>query len=161
MQNNNLLDEHEKWMSLCIELAKQALQRGNPPVGSIIVKEGIVLGQGIEAGKTKKDVTCHAEIEAVRDAVSKNELNDLSGCTLYSTHEPCLMCSYVIRHYKISFVVSGTSVPFIGGSSSPYPLLKIGDISIWADPPQIIEGVLKEACQALSKAYVDRNIKQK
>ncbi len=148
-------------MSLCIELAKEALQTGNAPVGSIIVKEGIMLGQGIEAAKTKKDITFHAEIEAIRDSLTKNKLVDLNGCTLYSTHEPCLMCSYVIRHYKISLVVSGTSVPFIGGFSSPYPLLKIGDISIWTDPPQIIEGVLKEACQALSKAYVDRNIKQK
>lgn len=160
MEKDISLNEHERWMRLCIELAKEALQKGDPPVGSLIVKDGKMLGKGIEAGKSKRDITCHAEIEAIRDALSKNELNDLHGCALYSTHEPCLMCSYVIRHYKISLVVSGSSVPSVGGFSSSYPLLKVSDILVWTAPPQIIEGVLREACQALSQAYAYKNQKQ-
>ncbi len=153
MQEPPQIEAHEKWMHICIQLAKQALQEGNPPVGSLLVKEGNILGEGKEAGKTKKDITCHAEIEAIRDALKNTPNNDLSGSTLYTTHEPCLMCSYVIRHHKVSKVVIGTRVSFIGGVSSAYPLLIAENIPIWTTPPLIVENVLREACQALSQAY--------
>ena len=98
-------------------------------------------------------MTCHAEIEAIRDAVQKHGAGAVRDATLYSTHEPCLMCAYVIRHHQVSRVVVGATVPAVGGFSSAYPLLTAGDIAIWSDPPQIVEGVLREACQALSRAY--------
>ncbi len=139
-----------------MQLARLALAEGNPPVGSVIVKDGMLMGEGIEAGKSKKDITCHAEIEAIRDAMRKTDVNDLRGCILYSTHEPCLMCSYVIRHHRVSLVVVGMPVPEIGGFSSAYPLLTAQDIAIWSDPPEIVQGVLKEACEALIREYAQK-----
>jgi len=153
MEESMQPEEHEKWMRICLELARMALQSGNPPVGSIIIQDGKMIGEGIEAGKSKKDITCHAEIEAIRDAMTKTQQHDLNGSSLYSTHEPCLMCSYVIRHYKISKVITGTCVPAIGGFSSAYPLLIATDIDIWSTPPHIINNVLKEDCQALTHEY--------
>lgn len=144
-------------MRICIHLGTQALLRGDPPVGAVIVKGGEILGRGIEAGKTMKDITFHAEIEAIRDAIKNTKAKDLQGCTLYSTHEPCLMCAYVIRHYKISCIVCGTTVPFIGGFSSTYPLLTATNIPLWIDPPLIIEGILAEECEQLTLAYQSRN----
>ncbi len=145
--------EHEKWMRNCLELGKAALGRGNPPVGSVLVQAGRLVGEGAEAGKSKNDITCHAEIEAIRDAVGKHGAAVLRGATLYSTHEPCLMCAYVIRHHQVGRVVVGTTVPAVGGFSSDYPLLTATDIPTWPAPPHIIEGVLREACQALSREY--------
>ncbi len=150
------MEEHEKWIRACLELARQALAWGNPPVGSVIVKDGKRIGEGTEAGKSKRDITCHAEIEAIRNALKNAEVNDLRGCTLYSTHEPCLMCSYVIRHHQVGLVVVGMTVPAVGGFSSAYPLLTAQDIAIWSDPPRVVEGVLKEACQAVTREYAQQ-----
>ncbi|QHT72179.1 nucleoside deaminase [Rhodocytophaga rosea] len=152
------IKEHEYWMQICIELGKQAMQDGNPPVGSILVKDKQIIGEGREAGKSKSDITCHAEIEAIRDAVRKGNTHFLSEALLYTTHEPCIMCSYVIRHHKIPVVVMGTEVPLIGGCSSEYPILTTDTISIWSAPPQIITGVLKEECD-LSTGDFRKNFK--
>lgn len=58
----------EDYMRQCIELAKLARQNGDAPVGSLIVRDGNILAEGIEAVKTKSDITAHAEIEAIRRA---------------------------------------------------------------------------------------------
>ncbi len=147
------MKEHEKWMRWCLSLAQQALQQGDYPVGAVVVKEGELIGEGVEAGKSKKDITCHAEIEAIREARQTTDSADLQGCILYSTHEPCIMCSYVIRHHKISQVIIGTTVPELGGVTSAYPLLTAPNFSKWANPPQVVQGVLVEACRALNLAY--------
>ena len=95
-----------------------------------------MIGQGIEASKFHQDTTYHAEVEAIRDAVKKYG-TDLSGATLYTTHEPCILCSYVIRHHRISRVVIKKAVAHIGGASSRFPILTTSDISVWVTPPII------------------------
>jgi tRNA(adenine34) deaminase len=59
------MTNHITHMKQCVSLGKQAMLNGNPPVGSVIVKNNKVIGIGLEAGKTSKDITQHAEIEAV------------------------------------------------------------------------------------------------
>jgi len=98
---------HYFYMKSCIDLALTAKARGDSPVGSVVVQDGIIIGEGIEGGKTKKDITFHAEIEAIREANLMTGNADLSDCILYTTHEPCIMCSYVIRHAEIQMVVFG------------------------------------------------------
>lgn len=137
-------------MSICIDLAKIAKQRGDSPCGSIIVQNGVIIGEGIEEGKTRKDITYHAEIEAIRNATKSLGKQDLSDCTLYTTHEPCIMCSYLIRHTKILVVVSGVLTGEIGGFSSQLPLLTDVSIKRWAAPPTLINGVLEKECAELS-----------
>jgi tRNA(adenine34) deaminase len=137
------------WMQVCLKLGRLARQEGNSPVGAVILKDGRKIGEGREAGRSKKDITCHAEIEAIRDALHQGHL-DLSGAILYTTHEPCIMCSYVIRHHQIARIVIGTEVPEIGGYSSLFPILTTPAIPKWGAPPQITLGVLKQECEALS-----------
>jgi tRNA(adenine34) deaminase len=149
--------EHEYWMSICVELGKQAMLGGNAPVGSILVKNKQIIGRGVEAGKSKQDVTCHAEIEAIRDAIQNGRGRDIQDCTLYTTHEPCIMCSYVIRHHRIACVVMGIEVAAIGGYSSAYPILIAENIPIWTTPPTILTGILPEQCEALNKAFRSNN----
>lgn len=142
---------YETYMRQCISLAAMAKQRGDSPVGSVLVKHGKIISEGVEGGKTQQDITCHAEIEAVRNAVKILGINDLSECILVTTHEPCIMCSYVIRHYKIKLVVVGVTTGEVGGYSSSYPLLLDKKIARWAEPPQIIDGILEEECKDLMK----------
>ena len=60
--------QYESFMRRCIELARIAKQRGDSPVGSVIIKDGQIVAEGIEGSKTHKDITFHAEIEAIRNA---------------------------------------------------------------------------------------------
>lgn len=145
-QGNN---HHEEIMKHCIRLAQQARQRGDSPVGAVIVRDGQLIGSGIEGGKTHQDITCHAEIEAIRQATKQLQTQDLSDCMLYTTHEPCIMCSYVIRHTGIHTVVIGVTSGEIGGVSSALPVLLDQTIQRWRQPPMLITGVLEQECRAL------------
>ncbi|GEO04067.1 tRNA-specific adenosine deaminase [Adhaeribacter aerolatus] len=147
---------HEHWMRICLELAREAMQTGNAPVGAVLVRNGKVIGAGREAGKTNQDITCHAEIEAIRHAISQG-YSDFSEATLYTTHEPCIMCSYVIRHHKISKIIMGLAVPEVGGYTSAYPILKATAITRWGPTPEVIFGTLKEECAALNQEFKLRN----
>lgn len=147
------MHDHEHYMRHCLTLAKEALAQGNPPVGSVVVRDGVIVGRGREAGKSKGDVTCHAEIEALRDAVKNISSGDLSDCSLYTTHEPCLMCAYVLRHHAVRQVIMGVRVKTVGGVSSRYPVLIDDDFEIWAAPPGIVEGICSNECEELSRRY--------
>ncbi|MBS1487886.1 MAG: nucleoside deaminase [Bacteroidetes bacterium] len=142
---------YEGLMFNCIELAKVAQNRGDSPVGAILVKNGKIISEGIEGGKTHRDITFHAEIEAIRNAVNVLNKIDLSDCFMVTTHEPCIMCSYVIRHHKINLIVVGVTTGEIGGCSSKLPLLLDKSISKWVEPPKVITGILEEECKALTQ----------
>ena len=142
-------ESHEFYMEKCIALAKIATKRGDSPVGSILVQDGIIIGEGIEGNNTYSDITFHAEIEAIRRATEHLKSQDLSQATLYTTHEPCIMCSYVIRHTKIRKVVIGVPNKETGGVNSPYPLLLDTAIAKWKTPPILIPGILEDECRTL------------
>lgn len=141
--------QHEFFMARCIELAKLAKANGESPVGSIIVKNNEIIGEGIEAVKAHRDITYHAEIEAIRVTQSKLQPVNLTDAVMYSTHEPCIMCAYVIRHHKIGTIVVGIPSKTLGGYSSPYPLLLDNKIHSWAPAPIVIEDILSVECRAL------------
>mgnify|MGYP001105630206 CR=1 FL=1 len=126
------------YMQRCRLLGKAAAIKGNSPVGAVIIRAGEIISEAEEAGKSKNDITCHAELEAIRFAVKKMGTNDLSGCVMYTTHEPCVMCSYAIRFYKIKKVVFDNTVQYLGGVSSTMPLLTTHEVPPgWSKAPEI------------------------
>jgi len=127
------------YIKRCELLAEEAAAKGDAPVGSIITKGEEIIAEAIEASKHKNDITCHAELEAIRLAVKTLKTNDLSGCVIYSTHEPCIMCSYAIRFYKIKKVVYQHAVNYLGGNSSSMSLLTSKEVPPhWAEVPVIV-----------------------
>lgn len=135
-------DKHSHWfyMRRCEAIGQAAAQKGNSPVGALIVRNGEIVCEAEEANKTKNDVTCHAEIEALRIVVQTLKTNNLSDCILYTTHEPCIMCSYAIRFYKIRKVVFLHSVEYLGGATSSMPLLVSGETPPkWGKAPDVIK----------------------
>ncbi len=136
-------------MRQAIRLARIALERADTPVGSVVVCDGHIVGEGIEAVQSEKDLTAHAEMKAVQEACRALGSLNLGGCTLYTTVEPCFMCSFVIRSAHLSRVVSGKAVPHIGGISSNHPILVDPSIPNWPQPPLVLTGVLEEECRAL------------
>lgn len=127
------MDKHQQYMQRCFELAALAASEGESPVGSVIVKDGHIIGEGYEQSGQFKDITRHAETLAVLDAV-KNE-GSCAGAVLYSNVEPCLLCSYVIRHYKIAEVVFSKASGELGGTNPRFNLLTTNDISTWGSAP--------------------------
>lgn len=142
-------------MKKCLELGEIALKNSDPPVGAILVLNGEIIGKGIESGKTSEDITNHAEIVAIRDAIQKGFASQLSSAALYSTHEPCIMCSYVIRHHKIPKIVYGADVEFIGGFTSQFPVLVTEEIPKWGRKPEVVTGICESDCKELSSKFND------
>ena len=147
--NTAVTHNHEYFMRACIQLALIAKANGESPVGSVVVYDGKIIGEGIEGGKTKRDITFHAEIEAIRRATTFLQSQDLTACILYTTHEPCIMCSYLIRHTKINTVVAGLTTGETGGHSSHLAVLADGNIKKWVAPPLFIAGILEAECRAM------------
>jgi len=146
-------EQHEYYMRQCLDLAEIALAAGDPPVGSIIVLKDKIIGRGIECGRSTGDVTDHAEILAVKDALKNGYADQLHLSVMYTTHEPCIMCAYVIRHYRISEIIYGIAVPHIGGATSRFNVLTTKEFPKWTDQPDIISGVCAAECNHLSEEF--------
>jgi tRNA(Arg) A34 adenosine deaminase TadA len=126
---------HDQFMARCHELAAIAAKEGESPVGSIIVKDGLIIGEGTEKSKQQNDITRHAEVVAIMDALKNTD--SLAGSVLYTNVEPCLLCSYVIRHHKIAEVVFARHSGELGGTHAPFNLLTSPDLKSWGLPPVI------------------------
>lgn len=146
--------KHQFYMMRCIELAQAAKRQGESPVGSILVKDGEIIAEAMEAVKKNRDITCHAEIEVIRNLRHKVQISDLSAYTMYTTHEPCIMCSYVIRHHRIGTIVWGVSTGEIGGQSSAFNILQDETIRAWGSVPKVITGILMDTCKELHNRIV-------
>ncbi|MEL7006058.1 MAG: nucleoside deaminase, partial [Bacteroidota bacterium] len=144
------------YMKICLKLSKIALEAGDPPVGALLVVHDKIIGEGVESGRSTNDITNHAEMLAVKNAIELGNQRFLPEATMYTTHEPCLMCSYAIRHYKIPKIVYGTSVEHIGGHTSEFDILSTQNVPKWTRPPQIIGGICKEECDQLTAEFVRR-----
>src|SRR6188472_4554116 len=112
--------QHERHMRRCVELARQALASGDAPVGSLILDGGMLVSEGVEAVPARHDATAHAEMEALRSVFARRRSRDLTGCTLYTSVEPCIMCAHAIRLARISIVVCGARAGDEGQSVSGY-----------------------------------------
>jgi tRNA(Arg) A34 adenosine deaminase TadA len=84
---------HETFMQRALEIARESLDEpGALPYAAVIVKDGRIVGEGLNRANGRCDPTSHGEVEAIRDACAKLGTLDLSGCDLYTTAEPCSMC---------------------------------------------------------------------
>ena len=100
-----------KYMTEALWEAYEGISRKDGgPFGCVIVKNGEVVGKGHNEVIKKKDPTCHGEITAIRNACAKLKTNDLSGCELYTTGQPCPMCLGAILWSNISKIYYGCSI---------------------------------------------------
>jgi tRNA(Arg) A34 adenosine deaminase TadA len=83
----------ENFMRWAIELSRTALTRpGTEPFAAVVVKDGKIVGEGLNHSAAHFDPTSHGEVEAIRDACRRLKSVDLSGCDLYTSCEPCSLC---------------------------------------------------------------------
>jgi tRNA(adenine34) deaminase len=136
-------------MRRCIELARQAIESGDSPVGSLIVDGDELVSEGVEAVRARHDATAHAELEALRAAFARRRSYDLTGCTLYTSVEPCIMCAYAIRLARISVVVSGARGGDREHAVSGHTVLTDEGVAPNRPPPLVIRDVLVQECQSV------------
>jgi len=143
-------DDHERFMQLALILAKQASERREMPVGSVVVVNGSVIGRGFNRIETDCDPTAHAEMLAIKEAAAHQGDWRLHDATLYATVEPCIMCAAAILHARVKRVVYGTPDQRWGGFGSLFDLAH--------DPRfnhqcELITGVMEQACAALCSNF--------
>ncbi len=97
------------FMRMALQLAGMAEVAGEVPVGALVVKDGMVIGQGCNAPISKNDPSAHAEMQALREAAQHIGNYRLTECELFVTLEPCLMCAGAIMHARIARVVFGAA----------------------------------------------------
>ena len=105
-------------MGEALALARAAAERGEVPVGAIVVRDGAIVGRGGNTPIAHNDPTAHAEIAALRDAARALGNYRLPGCSLYATLEPCAMCAGAIMHARIARLVFGARDPKSGACGS-------------------------------------------
>jgi tRNA(Arg) A34 adenosine deaminase TadA len=130
------MDEYESYMQRCYQLAEQAAAQGESPVGCVVVKDGVVIGEAYEQSRQLNDITRHAETIAILNAV--RDYGSCEGAVLYTNVEPCILCSYVIRHHKIQMVVFSRHSGELGGTGTRFPIL-IAEIKSWVNVPVVIQ----------------------
>jgi tRNA(adenine34) deaminase len=147
------------FMRLALELARQAEQAGEVPVGAVVVKNGAVVGRGSNAPISQHDPSAHAEMLALRDAARNLGNYRLVGCELFVTLEPCVMCVGAIFHARIARVVFGASDLKTGAAGSVVNLFNTAQLNHHA---RIEGGVLGEECSAvLSHFFAARRAQQR
>jgi len=104
-------------MQRCIELSETATKNGEFPFAAIIWDGCDIVAEAINHVTKDHDVTRHAELLAISKAQRVLGRKDLSGCTIYSNVEPCVMCSFPIREARIGRVVFAITSPMMGGFS--------------------------------------------
>jgi tRNA(adenine34) deaminase len=139
-----------KYMSLAMELARDAWQAGEVPVGAIVVLEGEIVGRGFNQPISRHDPSAHAEIMALRDAGQRIGNYRLPECTLYVTLEPCVMCAGAMMHARIKRIVFGASDPKTGAAGGVVNLFRETRLNHHA---QIEGGVLAEECGELISSF--------
>ena len=101
----------DSMMQIAIEEAREGIFHGHGgPFGSVIVKDGVIIGQGHNMVLANNDSTCHGEVSAIRNAEQNLGTYDLSGCILYTTGEPCPMCLAACMWANIERVYYGCTI---------------------------------------------------
>lgn len=141
-------------MRLALEEGRRAGAAGNLAIGSVIVRDGRVIGAGRNTINTESDPTSHAEMAAIRQACRALGATELPGASLYTTMEPCPMCLWAICLAGIGQVVLGAR----HGDMQP-PRVRYGGYSMESllamtgRRVDMVTGILAEDCVAIRKRY--------
>jgi tRNA(adenine34) deaminase len=138
------------YMRQALQLAAQAQQHNEVPVGAILVLGERVIAQGSNRPIATHDPTAHAEIEALRAGGKALGSYRLTDTTLFVTLEPCAMCAAAIVHARVRRVVFGAWDPRAGAAGSTVDIFRLPGLNHRVD---VFGGVLSEACGAQLQTF--------
>jgi tRNA(adenine34) deaminase len=144
-------------MHRCIELSRRAAASGEWPFAAVICEGRDVIVEATNRVLEENDMSRHAELVAVAEAVRRTSRRRLRHATIYSNVEPCMMCSWMIREAGIGRVVFAIKSPVMGGQSG---LDVLGNTQLsrrmpfyFRAPPEIVSGVLSEEAEEVWRSW--------
>jgi tRNA(adenine34) deaminase len=147
--------DHAKWMALAIEESRKGLRAGERPFGSVVVRENQIVARAYSIVESSRDPTAHAEIQAVRAATAHLKTPSLTGCTLYTSCDPCPMCAGAMFNSQIDRLVIAASSQALTRLSGRLPrsysvegLSKQMNIEL-----EVIRGILQDEAEKVLAEY--------
>jgi tRNA(adenine34) deaminase len=137
-------------MTAALAAATEAGERGEVPVGAVVVRDDKLLARAGNASIAAHDPAGHAEVLALRDAARASRNYRLTGVTLYVTIEPCLMCIGAALHARVGRLVYGCADPKGGAAGSLYDVTADARLN---HRITVVRGVEEEACRALLQQF--------
>lgn len=150
--------QDEAFMRECFALARQAIQRGDDPFGAVLVKDDKIIMRGVNSVHSDHDFSRHAEINLLSAAVREYGAEGIKGSTLYSSCEPCVMCSGAIE------LAENLVVRVVYGLPGQRLVEMVGDGEVlsdqsffkWAGNRLKVEGpVLEAEAEAVIREYLE------
>jgi tRNA(adenine34) deaminase len=139
-----------RFMELALAEARRAWDRGEVPVGAVVVRDGEVVATGFNQPIGSHDPSAHAEIVALRAAAARLGNYRLPGCELYVTLEPCAMCSGAMMHARLARVVYAALDPKTGACGSVLDLFSEARLN---HHTEVVGGVLAEEASTMLKGF--------
>lgn len=144
------INSDQAFMTRALELARQARDHGEVPVGAIVVHDGAVIGEGFNQPISLADPSAHAEMQAMRMAARRLDNYRLLDATVYVTLEPCAMCAGAMVHARIKRLVYGAADPKTGATGSVFNLVQAEQLN---HRLEVEGGVMKKECGELLKDF--------
>ena len=141
-----------KFMDIAIKEAINAAKHGEIPVGCVITKNGKVIASSHNTVVRENNSTCHAELNAINEAIKAVESKELNECDMYVTLEPCPMCAGAIINSKIKRLYIGAMEPKSGCFGSKADFNKLG----FNHKPEVYYGIREEQCKKLMTDFFEK-----
>lgn len=143
-------EAHAAFMARALELARVAERAGEVPVGAVVVKDGVIVGEGWNRPISTNDPTAHAEIVAMRDAAQRLSTYRLLDTTLYVTLEPCPMCAGAMVHARVKQLVFAATDPRAGAAGTVFNIVQHSALN---HRVECEGGVMAEECGTMLRAF--------
>lgn len=138
------------FMARALELAREAERAGEVPVGAVIVKDDVIVGEGWNRPISTNDPTAHAEIIALRAAAQRLSTYRLLDTTLYVTLEPCPMCAGAMVHARVKRLVYAATDPRAGAAGTIFNIVQHPSLN---HRIECEAGLMGEECGAMLRAF--------
>jgi Cytosine/adenosine deaminases len=138
------------FMARALQLAREAERAGEVPVGAVIVKDDVIVGEGWNRPISTNDPTAHAEIIALRAAAERLSTYRLLDTTLYVTLEPCPMCAGAMVHARVKRLVYAATDPRAGAAGTIFNIVQHPSLN---HRIECEAGLMGEECGAMLRAF--------
>lgn len=146
------MTQHEIWMNYAYKEAEKAYEKGELPIGAVIVFDNRIIAKGHNQVETLRDPTAHAEIIAITSAAEYLSSKVLLGCTMYVTLEPCTMCAGAIVLAKFEALYFGA---FDNKSGACGSVLNVTNNKSLNHQLSVTGGILDEKCGEIIRSFFE------
>lgn len=154
-----MIEPKREFMEAAIKEAIKSRENGDYAIGAVVVKNDKVIARGVNSIKTHKDSSLHAEMVAIRNAHKALDNRYLEGCVLYTTHEPCPMCTSAAIWAKMKGIVFGSNLQDMrdynaknGNDGFTWRIINItcSEVLKKGNPKlEVVENFMREECKEL------------